>query len=134
MAEQLIYARVKPRSRIVTVTAFGGKEYCAKEWRLVPSGVSEKEARHNPHLEIELRDIQPALIEVESAETPEKEQEAQASEEEAVEYKTSIAAQKFADEYSIDLGFITGTGKNGAITIKDVRSYVETDTEAAAEE
>ena len=44
-------AKVRNNSKVLTVTAFGGKDYSTREWKDVPAD-SEEEARRHPNLEI----------------------------------------------------------------------------------
>ena len=44
-------AKVRNNSKVLTVTAFGGKDYSTREWKDVPAE-NEEEARGHPYLEI----------------------------------------------------------------------------------
>lgn len=44
--------RVKADSRVISVTAFGGRHYSRDEWRPVPDG-AEQEALNHPFLEVQ---------------------------------------------------------------------------------
>ena len=49
-------------------------------------------------------------------------------------HEVSPAAMRMIDEYGFALAEITGTGKNGLITVKDVRNHIKSETEPEEEE
>jgi pyruvate/2-oxoglutarate dehydrogenase complex dihydrolipoamide acyltransferase (E2) component len=112
-------ARVKEGSRIAPVYSCGGILFLKEEWRLVPAGC-EGEARVNPYLEIrETEEAEPEAI-TEIAPEPVTDIDTQ----EAGFIDASIAAGDLASEKGIDLKLVAGSGKDGKITITDVRDYI----------
>lgn len=72
---------------------------------------------------LEALKAEPMLVVVELPDTDEEESDPEVAEP-AIVY-ASAAARKLADEYSLDLESITGTGHNGIITKADVERAEE---------
>ncbi len=91
--------KAKALPGIGTIFAFGGIPFTVGEWHDVPAG-HEEEARNHPYLDIK-----------------------ETSDSDVVEEKVmaSDAARDLAEGLGVDLGMVIGTGKDGAITVKDVR-------------
>lgn len=118
-------AKVVEECKFHTITSCAGRTFLKGRWLYVPEGF-EEEAADNPYLEVkeeedlfdepfsedELDELE-ELIELEPEPEPEPD-------EEIIWYATDSAVE-YADEHGIDLGSVTGTGKDGKITLTDVK-------------
>ena len=93
-------AKVKQDSRLSAITACAGVQFSKHHWTDVPPD-RIAEALANPFLDIEVASSEP----------------------EAEETKPMIteAAEKLAAETGVDLSQVSGTGKDGLVTVADVR-------------
>lgn len=115
-------ARVKEDSRFNPITACSGFTFLKDRWLYVPAGF-EEEATNNPHLETAYEE------DIFSEEEPEPESEVtpvfvenDIEEGEGILiYHATDSAVAYAEEHGIDLSEIEGTGKDGKITLTDVK-------------
>lgn len=138
-------ARVKPDDNWHVVTACAGINFTKNDWLEVPPG-REEEALNNPHLEVDLGKALVAEKIISPPETPppsapdELEKAIIEEETETIlelhvvdkrephvldEVSASDAAHTLALASDIDLRSIKGSGKDGLITVTDVRKAMK---------
>jgi len=108
-----MFAKVVDDCRWTTVKALGGLIFNKRSWTRVPNGL-EKEAMCHQMLEVTDEVPDDLLVASESLDkVPD-----------TVGYDASRAAQDLADEHGLDLAPVEGSGKDGKITINDVRALL----------
>lgn len=117
-------ARVNPDALPKHVTACAGVSFFKHVWTPVPAG-REEEALLNPLLETRDEDeIEEQPLEVETIPAPEQEPpDAQET------VNATPGAINIARTAGINLAEVPGTGKDGRITVDDVRFFLEATTE-----
>ncbi len=117
------------------VTSCGGRDFFKDVWTSVPAGF-EAEALNNPYLEVASEE-ELALEQVSGKPDtmPLQGEEKAAPPMEIIELapNASKAAVTLAEKEGIRLALIAGTGKDGQITVADVRAYLEASKPAEQE-
>lgn len=118
-------AKVKPDVGLHVVTACAGVHFTDKSWQEVPSG-REEEALNNPYLVVDLGEsITAENVVEEVAPPPTLEPDFETIVLYDVDTNASEAARTLAGASGISLLEITGTGRDGKITVTDVRNAIK---------
>ena len=122
-------AKVRPDANWHVVTACGGVNFTQRDWTKVPPG-REEEALNNPYLEVELGEKKEAEEPVEKAPTPQPPPALEPDidfvvEKYVEEVDASYAARTLAAASGIHLWSIKGSGRDGKITVTDVRNAIK---------
>jgi len=124
----MLKARVRKDSRFAPITSCSGVSFFRDSWTNIPEGY-EVEAKACEFLETKEFDTEPEPVEVLVDEEVEPEIEEAAEVEEKTEPvrdapSATDEAISLAREMKVRLSWITGTGKNGKILIKDIEDYL----------
>ena len=119
----MLKARVNKDSRFPIITSCSGITFFRDRWIDIPERF-EAEAKRSEFLETKEFDAEPEPVEVE----PEIVKVAVKLEEKSAPVKVAPdatdGALSLAREKKVRLSWITGTGKNGKILVKDIEDYL----------